>query len=41
MTEALRAHPDHDGPPLDATGREQLEDRVAATLSDAKSEEAA
>jgi hypothetical protein len=41
MTEALRAHPDHDGPPLDATGREQLEDRVADALRDAKSEEAA
>ncbi|MCW3049894.1 MAG: hypothetical protein JWO74_4178 [Solirubrobacterales bacterium] len=41
MTEALRAHPDHDGLPLDAAGREQLEDRVAEALSDAKSEEAA
>ena len=41
MTEALRAHPDHAGPPLDAGGREQLEDRVAEALSDAKSEEAA
>jgi ribonuclease E len=41
MNEALRAHPDHDGPPLDAGGREQLDDRVAEALSDAKSEEAA
>jgi hypothetical protein len=41
MAEALGAHQDHDGPPLDDRGREQLEDRVAEALSDAKSEEAA